>query len=88
MTVVRLLRDAGALPYIQHAITLLSFESANEVWRRTMNPHNADYSPAAALLALGGRIGCSWALARVMGEVGGHKRRTAMISVNNDINRT
>lgn len=45
-------------------ITLLSFESNNDVWGRCTNPHNAAYSPGGstggegALLAFGGgRIG-------------------------------
>lgn len=45
-------------------ITLLSFESSNDVWGRALNPHNLNYSPGgstggeAALLAFGGsRIG-------------------------------
>lgn len=45
-------------------ITLLSFESENDVWGRTTNPHNMNYSPGgstggeSALLAFGGgRIG-------------------------------
>jgi Asp-tRNA(Asn)/Glu-tRNA(Gln) amidotransferase A subunit family amidase len=62
---VRLLKDAGAVPYVKTncPITLLSFESANDVWGRSANPHNTDYSPGgstggeAALLAMGGRIG-------------------------------
>ncbi|KAK1755200.1 amidase signature domain-containing protein [Echria macrotheca] len=62
---VRLLRDAGAVPYVKTnlPITLLSFESTNDVWGRCMNPHNIKYSPGgstggeAALLAMGGRIG-------------------------------
>ncbi|AEO53311.1 hypothetical protein MYCTH_2294455 [Thermothelomyces thermophilus ATCC 42464] len=62
---VRLLKDAGAVPYVKTnlPITLLSFESTNDVWGRTRNPHNPDYSPGgstggeSALLALGGRIG-------------------------------
>ncbi|KAK3394599.1 amidase signature domain-containing protein [Podospora didyma] len=62
---VRLLKDAGAVPYVKTnlPITLLSFESTNAVWGRCTNPHNKDYSPGgstggeAALLALGGRIG-------------------------------
>ena len=53
------------MPYVKTAlpITLLSFESTNDVWGRCTNPHNKDYSPGgstggeAALLALGGRIG-------------------------------
>ncbi|KAJ2965932.1 hypothetical protein NUW54_g13952 [Trametes sanguinea] len=56
-------------PLFQHLaenvpITLLSFESANDVFGRTTNPHNRDYSPGgstggeAALLAYGGsRLG-------------------------------
>ncbi|KAK9779857.1 putative Amidase [Seiridium cardinale] len=63
--VVRLLKDAGAVPYVKTnlPITLLSFESTNDVWGRCTNPHNNKYSPGgstggeAALLALGGRIG-------------------------------
>lgn len=62
---VRLLKDLGAVPYVKTnlPITLLSFESANDVWGRCTNPHNGDYSPGgstggeAALLAMGGRIG-------------------------------
>lgn len=45
-------------------ISLLSFESTNDVWGRSTNPHNSKYSPGGstggegALLALGGgRIG-------------------------------
>jgi len=62
---VRLLKDAGAVPYVKTncPISLLSFESANDVWGRTSNPHNQAYSPGgstggeSALLAMGGRIG-------------------------------
>lgn len=62
---VRLLKDAGAVPYVKTnlPITLLSFESTNAVWGRCTNPHNKDYSPGgstggeSALLAMGGRIG-------------------------------
>lgn len=61
----RLLKDAGAVPYVKTnvPITLLSFESTNDVWGRSTNPYNNKYSPGgstggeAALLALGGRIG-------------------------------
>ena len=64
-SLTKLLKDAGAVPYVKTAcpITLLSFESTNDVWGRCDNPHNPDYSPGgstggeAALLALGGRIG-------------------------------
>lgn len=63
---VRLLRDAGAIPFVKTniPITLLSFESASDVFGRATNPYNKGYSPGgssggeAALLALGGsRIG-------------------------------
>ncbi|CAD0085044.1 unnamed protein product [Aureobasidium vineae] len=63
---VRLLKDAGAVPFVKTAlpITLLSFESTNDVWGRCTNPHNKDYSPGGstggegAILAFGGsRIG-------------------------------
>ena len=56
----------GAIPYVKTnlPITLLSFESTNDVWGRTTNPHNSKYSPGgstggeSALLAFGGgRIG-------------------------------
>jgi Asp-tRNA(Asn)/Glu-tRNA(Gln) amidotransferase A subunit family amidase len=64
-SMVKLLKDAGAIPYVKTAlpITLLSFESTNDLWGRCTNPHNRDYSPGGstggegALLALGGRIG-------------------------------
>jgi fatty acid amide hydrolase len=64
--IVKILKAAGAIPYIKTAvpITLLSFESSNDLWGRAKNPHNPDYSPGgstggeAALLALNGsRIG-------------------------------
>ena len=64
--IVRLLKDAGAVPFVKTAlpITLLSFESFNDVWGRCLNPHNPAYSPGGssggegALLAFGGsRIG-------------------------------
>ncbi|KAF9895244.1 hypothetical protein FE257_000146 [Aspergillus nanangensis] len=62
---VKLLKDAGAVPYAKTAlpVTLLSFESANALWGRCLNPHVPAYSPGGstggegALLALGGRIG-------------------------------
>lgn len=63
---VKLLKDAGAVPFVKTAlpITLLSFESFNDVWGRCLNPHNTNYSPGGstggegALLAFGGsRIG-------------------------------
>ncbi|CAG7952730.1 unnamed protein product [Penicillium salamii] len=62
---VKLLKDAGAVPYVKTAlpITLLSFESANGLWGTCRNPHVPAYSPGGstggegALLAQGGRIG-------------------------------
>lgn len=63
---IRLLRDAGAVPFVKTNVptTLLSFESTNDVFGRTENPHVPGFSPGgstggeAALLALGGsRIG-------------------------------
>ncbi|GME22569.1 Amidase [Neofusicoccum parvum] len=65
-SMVRLLKDAGAIPFVKTnlPVTLLSFESTNDVWGRTTNPHNNKYSPGgstggeSALLAFGGsRIG-------------------------------
>ncbi|OKL63531.1 hypothetical protein UA08_01204 [Talaromyces atroroseus] len=63
--IVKLLKDAGAVPYAKTAlpVTLLSFESANGLWGTCRNPHVPEYSPGGstggegALLALGGRIG-------------------------------
>ncbi|KAF2668936.1 amidase signature enzyme [Microthyrium microscopicum] len=63
---VQLLKQAGAIPIVKTNLptTLLSFESSNDVWGRSKNPHNQKYSPGgstggeAALLAYGGsRIG-------------------------------
>ncbi|KAK3498539.1 amidase signature enzyme [Neurospora crassa] len=62
---VRLLKDAGAVPYVKTnlPISLLSYESTNDVWGRCTNPYNKAYSPGgstggeSALLACGGRIG-------------------------------
>ncbi|KAI0776365.1 amidase signature domain-containing protein [Irpex lacteus] len=63
---VRLLRDAGAVPYVKTniPITLLSLESSNDVFGTTTNPHNPKFTPGgstggeAALLAYGGsRLG-------------------------------
>nr|OQO22744.1 hypothetical protein B0A51_09850 [Rachicladosporium sp. CCFEE 5018] len=65
-SLVRMLKNAGAVPFVKTAlpITLLSFESFNDVWGRALNPHNTNYSPGGstggegALLAFGGsRIG-------------------------------
>ncbi|KAK4504512.1 hypothetical protein PRZ48_005428 [Zasmidium cellare] len=64
--IVRMLKDAGAVPFVktQLPVTLLSFESFNDVWGRALNPHNTKYSPGGstggegAILAFGGsRIG-------------------------------
>jgi len=64
--IVRMLKDAGAVPFVKTAlpVTLLSFESFNDVWGRCLNPHNHKYSPGGstggegAILAFGGsRIG-------------------------------
>lgn len=58
--------STGAIPYVKTnvPITLLSFEASNDVWGRSLNPHNPGYSPGgstggeSALLAFGGsRIG-------------------------------
>ncbi|KAI0076500.1 amidase signature enzyme [Panus rudis PR-1116 ss-1] len=63
---VRLLKDAGAVPFVKTniPITLLSFESTNDVFGRSTNPHGKGFAPGgstggeAALLAYGGsRIG-------------------------------
>ena len=57
---------AGAVPFVKTniPITLMSFESTNDVWGVTENPHVAGYSPggstggeAALLAASGSRIG-------------------------------
>ncbi|EAQ93552.1 hypothetical protein CHGG_01787 [Chaetomium globosum CBS 148.51] len=55
---VRMLKDAGAVPYVKTnlPISLLSFESANELWGRCRNPHNADYSPGGST---GGGVGAA-----------------------------
>lgn len=64
--IVRILRDAGAYPFVKTnvPITLLSFESASDVWGRSTNPSSAEHSPGgssggeSALLACGGsRLG-------------------------------
>ena len=64
--IAKMLKDAGAVPFVKTAlpITLLSFESTNDLWGRCSNPHNTKYSPGGstggegALLAFGGsRIG-------------------------------
>jgi Asp-tRNA(Asn)/Glu-tRNA(Gln) amidotransferase A subunit family amidase len=63
---VQILKDAGAIPYVKTniPITLLSFESTNDVWGRCTNPHNSKYSPggstggeSALMAGGGGRIG-------------------------------
>ncbi|KAJ3510480.1 hypothetical protein NM208_g15524 [Fusarium decemcellulare] len=62
---VKFLKAAGAVPYVKTnvPITLLSFESSNDVWGETSNPYNNKYTAGGstggegALLALGGRIG-------------------------------
>lgn len=63
---VKLLKRAGAIPHVKTAcpITLLSFESTNDLWGVCRNPHYQKYSPGgstggeSALIALNGsRIG-------------------------------
>nr|ABU75302.1 amidase protein [Ustilaginoidea virens] len=62
---VKLLKELGAVPYVKTnvPITLLSFESSNDLWGRSTNPYNSKYTPGGstggegALLAMGGRIG-------------------------------
>ncbi|KAG6860721.1 hypothetical protein C0995_008164 [Termitomyces sp. Mi166 len=63
---VRLLRDAGAVPYVKTniPITLMSGETSNDLFGRTTNPHKLTHTSGgssggeAALLAFGGsRIG-------------------------------
>jgi len=63
---VRLLRDAGAVPYVKtnSPMTMLSLESTNDVFGSTENPHKKGFSAGGsssgevALLALGGaRLG-------------------------------
>lgn len=65
-TFVRLLKDAGAIPFVKTTtpITLLSFESSTSLWGKTKNPYNTSYTPGGssggegALLAFGGsRVG-------------------------------
>lgn len=65
-TMVKILKDAGAVPFVKTNLptTLLSFESTNDVWGQSKNPHNQNFSPGgstggeSALLAFGGsRIG-------------------------------
>jgi Asp-tRNA(Asn)/Glu-tRNA(Gln) amidotransferase A subunit family amidase len=60
------LMNIGAIPFVKTNLptTLLSFESTNDVWGRSTNPHNSKYSPGGstggegAILAFGGsRIG-------------------------------
>ena len=64
--IVRLLKDAGAVPFVKTnvPITMLSSECANDVFGATTNPHNSAYVPGgssggeAALIACGGsRVG-------------------------------
>lgn len=63
---IRLLRDAGALPFVKTNVpyTMLSLDCYNDVWGITENPHVKGYAPGgstggeACLLAYGGsRIG-------------------------------
>ncbi len=65
-TIVQILLDAGAVPFVKTNVphTLLSFESYNDVWGRTENPHVHGYSAGgstggeASLLSFGGsRLG-------------------------------
>lgn len=63
---VRMLKDAGAIPYVKTNVpyTMLSFECYNDIWGVTENPYKNGYVPGgstggeAALLAFGGsRLG-------------------------------
>ncbi|KAL6701318.1 amidase protein [Trichoderma pleuroticola] len=48
--ITKLLKDARAVPYVKVStpITLLSFESGNDVWGRSTNPYNKKYSPGGS----------------------------------------
>lgn len=64
-SMVKLLKDAGAVPYVKTSLptTMMSFESASGLWGACDNPHRSGFTSGgssggeAAILALGGRIG-------------------------------
>jgi Asp-tRNA(Asn)/Glu-tRNA(Gln) amidotransferase A subunit family amidase len=58
--IVRLLRDAGAYPFVKTnvPITLLSFESFSDIWGRTTNPYPAKHSIGGS--TGGSRTPCVW----------------------------
>jgi Asp-tRNA(Asn)/Glu-tRNA(Gln) amidotransferase A subunit family amidase len=58
--IVRLLRDAGAYPFVKTnvPITLLFFESSSDIWGRTTNPYPAKHSPGGS--TGGSRTPCVW----------------------------
>ncbi|KAG6856910.1 hypothetical protein H0H87_012160 [Tephrocybe sp. NHM501043] len=79
---IRLLRDAGAVPYVKTTvpITLMNLETRSDLFGRTTNPHKATHTSGGstggegALLAFGGsRIG-------VGTDVGGSLRIPAHFS--------
>jgi Asp-tRNA(Asn)/Glu-tRNA(Gln) amidotransferase A subunit family amidase len=91
--IVRLLRDAGAYPFVKTnvPITLLSFESSSDVWGRTTNPYSSKHSPGgstggeAALLAFGGsRLGIG---TDVAGSVRIPAHYCGIYSIKSSVNR-
>lgn len=61
-------------------ITLLSFESTNDVWGRCTNPHNSKYSPGGSTGGEGALLACGGGRIGVGSDVAGSVRVPAHFS--------
>ena len=79
---VRLLKEAGAVPFVKTnlPISLLSFESTNDVWGRAKNPHNTKYSPGGSTGGEGALLACGGSRIGVGSDVAGSVRAPAHFS--------
>lgn len=81
-TMVKLLKEAGAIPFVKTAlpITLLSFESTNDVWGVAKNPHNPKYSPGGSTGGEGAILGSGASIIGIGSDVAGSVRAPAHFS--------
>ena len=79
---VKLLKEAGAVPFVKTAlpITLLSFESTNDVWGQAKNPHNPKYSPGGSSGGEGAILASGASIIGVGSDVAGSVRAPAHFS--------
>lgn len=74
--VVKILREAGAIIYVKTANpqTLLSLETNNNIYGRTLNPYNRNTSAGGSSGGEGALVGCHGSLLGVGTDIGGSIR--------------